>query len=32
MTFLFSGEDAEEDEDEKIARKRLINGIINFLY
>ena len=30
MTFMFSGEDAKEDKDEKIARKRFINGLINY--
>ena len=30
MTFMFSGEDAKEDKDEKKSRKRFINGLINY--
>ena len=30
MTFMFSGEDAKEDEKEKEARKRFANGLISY--
>ena len=30
MTFMFSGEDAKEDEKEKESRKRFVNALINY--